>query len=134
MVDVRKLSLEELVFLFFAFETSDYDETLVENDDDIGEEFSFDFLKPTIISLSDNNFPIKEVDETFQGRNMYNFGGSHKQASSRENDFLAWHYLDEGANSQMLDIYLQRDNKLLKVIVSTWSKLKIKNRLYKLTI
>lgn len=128
-LDVRTLSLEEVVFLFFAYESSDYDETDVENDDDIGEEFSFDFLVPAMVDKAGDNFPIEDVEKVFNGRNMYNFGSGREMVSSKESDFLAWHYLDILPNNQILDIYLERNKKLLKVVVSSGSKSKLANRL-----
>jgi hypothetical protein len=129
LVDVRTLSLEEIVFLFFAFESSDYDDTTVDNDDDIEEEFSFDFLIPVMTAQAGNTFPIKEVDAAFKGRNMYWFGGGNESTRSTETDYFVWHYLGNFTKDKLLDIYLERDQKLFKVIVSTCSRSKLKNRL-----
>lgn len=116
-IDIRKLNKEEKVFLYYVFESSNYND-VGEYETDF-EEFSFDFLLPTIALETNSSFPIPLVIEKFGDRNMYTHGSGHEQISTRISDELIWHSLKEIDNGQLLSICLFRENKQVKVYIST---------------
>ena len=118
LIDARALNVEELVFLFFAFESSGYDDTTIYEYDDI-EEFSFDFLIPAIIDNATNIFPIKKPKDVTRNFGIYRYGGGSSIESSENSDHLIWHYLSVMDNGTMLDIIMTRENKQVNVSIAT---------------
>ncbi|WP_448103502.1 restriction endonuclease [Pedobacter panaciterrae] len=117
LIDARALNAEELVFLFFAFESSGYDDTTIYEHDDI-EEFSFDFLLPTIIANTNRDFPIKKPKDVSGNFGMYYHGAGSSIRTSNDSDHLSWHYLNIVEDNSMLDIILIRENKQIEVSIA----------------
>lgn len=113
---------DEIVFLFFASETSDYDDDIIYSNDEI-EEFSFDFLIPMVGQVN-GTFPIAAAYEEFKDTSFYIHCG-HQSRSSYETDYLAWHYMGELSKNKLFELYLKREDKLFQVVVSSGSASKI---------
>ncbi|QQD13144.1 restriction endonuclease [Sphingobacterium sp. UDSM-2020] len=129
LIDARALNIEELTFLFFAFESCDYEDAITFGDLDI-EEFSFDFLIPTIVAHTNSKFPIKKPKDLNFDSRIYFLGGGTSTVTTQETDHLTWHYLNLIENNRMIDIIMVRKNKQINVLISTGTIISFKRYKY----
>jgi hypothetical protein len=113
LVDPSKLDKEELVFLFLAFETSEYDEDFLDND---MEPFSFDFLLDEIKQHRNTDYPIDIEKETgFSDRGWSHFS---LQTSELTNTDIVYILYQDTENKENLQLFLKRDNKQVSVKIT----------------
>lgn len=105
-VQPEKLSAEELVFLLFAFSSIDSD--LV--DDEMYDEFSFDYLFPFIAKFENRTFPVLEPHE-YSGGGVYNQDpGWSSKSYTALTDRMSYHTIEELDEKRKIEIYFCRDS------------------------
>jgi hypothetical protein len=112
VVDPRKLNREELVFLFLAFETSDYDEEFLE---DGVERFSFNFLGKEIKRYKNLDYPIDLKSETGMiDAKWSHFSLQTSRITGTDNTLILYQDLENKENLQIL-LYRQQSQITVKV-------------------
>jgi hypothetical protein len=122
LIDPRKLNKEELVFLYYAFEQSDYDEDFLVDD---VEEFSYDFLFSFITANTNSKFPMASAKMEFGDDNIYR-ATSIAQTRSDIPGYLVWHYLKEVEGNNMAEVFLKRENMQITVEIAVGSMTQFK--------